>query len=75
MVAPCIIWMWTGVWVSWIDYELFSAFVVKNAPAGMLIAGGVVVLLSVFVPRPYCRFVCPTGTLLRMSQNVESPNV
>lgn len=70
-----LIWMWTGVWVSWIDYELFSAFVVKNAPAGMLIAGGVVVLLSVFVPRPYCRFVCPTGTLLRMSQNVESPNV
>ena len=70
-----LICMWTGVWVSWIDYELFSAFVVKNAPAGMLIAGGVVVLLSVFVPRPYCRFVCPTGTLLRMSQNVESPNV
>lgn len=67
--------MWTGVWVSWIDYELFSSFVVKSAPAGMLIAGAVVILLSVFVSRPYCRFVCPTGTLLRMSQNVESPNV
>lgn len=67
--------MWTGVWISWIDYELFSAFVIKSAPVGMLVAGAVVILLSVFVPRPYCRFVCPTGTLLRMSQNVESPNV
>lgn len=67
--------MWMGVWISWIDYELFSAFVVKTAPLGMLIAGGVVILLSVFVRRPYCRFVCPTGTLLRMGQNIESPNV
>lgn len=70
-----ILCMWFGVWMSWIDYELFSAFVVESAPMGMLAAGAAVVLLSVFVPRPYCRFVCPTGTLLRMSQNIESPNV
>lgn len=62
--------LWTGFWVSWIDYELFAAFIVKSAPVGMLVAGGVLVLLSVVIPRPYCRFVCPTGTLLRMSQNI-----
>ncbi|MDE7025722.1 MAG: 4Fe-4S binding protein, partial [Paramuribaculum sp.] len=67
--------MWLGVWVSWIDYELFSAFVVGSAPVWMIVAGVVVVLLSVVVPRPYCRFLCPTGTLLRLSQNIESTNV
>lgn len=67
--------MWLGVWVSWIDYELFSVFVVGSAPVWMIVAGVVVVLLSVVVPRPYCRFLCHTGTLLRLSQNIESTNV
>lgn len=64
--------LWTGLWVSWIDYELFSAFVVETAATGMLVAGGAVVLLSIVIPRPYCRFVCPTGVLLRMSQNISN---
>ncbi len=67
--------MWLGVWVSWVDYELFSAFVVESAPVYMLVAGCVVAALSVFVPRPYCRFVCPTGTLLRMGQDIGGANV
>ncbi len=73
-----ILWMvlmlclWTGFFASWIDYELFTAFIVESASVGVLIAGGVFVVLSVFVTRPYCRFVCPTGTLLRMSQDMEN---
>lgn len=59
----------TGIWVSWIDYELFTAFAVDVAPLGVVIAGGVFILLSVWIPRPYCRFVCPTGTLLKISQD------
>ncbi len=31
---------------------------------GMLLAGGVILLLGVFVARPYCRFMCPYGVLL-----------
>lgn len=64
--------LWTGIWMSWIDYELFTAFIVENAAVGVLIAGGILIILSLFVPRPYCRFVCPTGTLLRMSQNIDT---
>lgn len=32
----------------------------------MLLAGVVVLLLSVFIGRPYCRFLCPYGALLRV---------
>lgn len=31
---------------------------------GMLLAGAVILLLGVFVARPYCRFMCPYGVLL-----------
>lgn len=31
---------------------------------GMLLAGAVILLLGVFVARPYCRFLCPYGVLL-----------
>lgn len=64
--------LWTGLWVRWIDYELFTAFFLKQAAWGILVAGGAVILLSVWIPRPYCRFVCPTGTLLRMSQDIDT---
>lgn len=73
-----ILWMalmlclWTGFFAGWIDYELFTAFIVESASIGVLIAGGLFVLLSFFVTRPYCRFVCPTGTILRMSQDMEN---
>ena len=59
----------TGTWAEWMDYEVFSAFVFQTASAFVLVLGIVVVVLSLFVPRPYCRFVCPTGTLLRLAEN------
>lgn len=52
--------------VDWTDWELFIAFSWRVAPPLLLSLAGVTVVLSVFVPRPYCRFVCPTGTLLRL---------
>lgn len=64
--------LWTGLFASWIDYELFTAFMVREVAWGVIVAGAVFILLSVFIPRPYCRFVCPTGTLLRMSQDTDN---
>ena len=60
--------MLAGVWSEWTGYELFTAFIFRSAPIGVIIATVVMAVLAVFVPRPYCRFVCPTGTLLKMSQ-------
>lgn len=64
--------LWTSIWLGWIDYELFTAFIVESAATAIIIAALLFTALSIFIPRPYCRFVCPTGTLLRMSQNIET---
>ena len=61
----------TGVWSGWMDYELFTAFLFTAASWVVVVFAAVVLVLSVFVPRPYCRFVCPTGTLLKFSQGSE----
>ena len=45
-------------------YDPFVALFRLNGPAGMLILGGSFLVISLFVGRPYCRFLCPYGLLL-----------
>lgn len=59
---------WTGVFTEWIDYEIFTVFLVSSVPTFMLIIAGAFVLLSFLVERPFCRFVCPTGTIVNISE-------
>lgn len=61
--------MWTQVWFGWIDYELFSVFAVNSASTFVIVGASAVLLFSFFIGRPYCRFVCPTGTLFKISEN------
>jgi polyferredoxin len=61
--------LWTGIWFDWIDYEPFSAFIFQSASWVVIGIAIAFVLLSTIVMRPYCRFVCPTGTLFKISQN------
>ena len=58
--------MLAGVWSQWMDYELFVAFIFKSAAWVIILIAVVFILLSFFVPRPYCRFVCPMGSLLKL---------
>ncbi len=67
--AALMLLMWTQVWFSWIDYELFSVFAVNSASTFVIVGTSMILLLSFFISRPYCRFVCPTGTLLKISEN------
>lgn len=67
--AVLMLLMWTGVGFQWMDYELFAAFLFSQTSTAVLIAAIAFLLLSCVVMRPYCRFVCPTGFLLRISQN------
>ena len=60
--------LWTGVWFDWIDYEPFSAFVFQSASWVVIAIAIAFVSLSTIIMRPYCRFVCPTGSLLKYSQ-------
>ncbi len=58
-----------GIWFEWMNWELFTAFIFRQAAIGVLIAAALFVVLSVVVNRPYCRFVCPTGCLFQITQN------
>lgn len=55
----------TGTCTAWIDYELFTAFIYSSASVWVIVLAVLFLVLSVWVPRPYCRFVCPTGTLMK----------
>lgn len=65
--------LWTGVWGSWVDYEPFSAFIFQSASWAAIAIAVLFIVLSLFTPRPYCRFVCPMGTLFKVSQSSKLP--
>ena len=55
----------TGTCTAWIDYELFTAFLYSSVSVWVTVLAALFLVLSVWVPRPYCRFVCPTGALIK----------
>lgn len=67
--AVLMLCLWTGLWFDWIDYEPFSAFIFESASWIVITIAVTFVLLSTVVARPYCRFVCPTGTLFKIAQS------
>ena len=46
-------------------YDPFVSFFRLSGSFSMLLTGVLLLLLGVFVARPYCRFLCPYGVLLR----------
>lgn len=60
--------LWAGFGFFLLDYELFTLFMIEVAPPLILSLGALVILLSIFIPRPYCRFICPTGALISWTQ-------
>ncbi len=69
LFAVLMVLMLTGTAAQWMDYEVFTAFIFQSAAAVVVAMGVVFAVLAAFVPRPYCRFVCPTGTLFKMAEN------
>ncbi len=59
--------LYIGWATSWIDYEIFTAFIVESASWIIIVVGVLFVILSLFISRPFCRFVCPTGSLLKQA--------
>ena len=60
--------MLCGAGFSWMDNEPFAAFLFRSAPPVALTLAVLFTILSLFVQRPYCRFVCPTGSLLKFAE-------
>ena len=47
-------------------YDPFIPFFRLGANTDMLLFGSSILLISVFVGRPYCRYLCPYGAILRV---------
>ncbi len=57
------------LWWEWLPNEIFSAFRPDKAALLVSITAIAFILLALFIPRPFCRFVCPTGTLFKMAES------
>jgi len=55
----------TGTLFLICKYDPFVAFFRLGGSGPMLLVGTVMLVIGVFVGRPYCRFLCPYGVLLR----------
>ena len=51
-------------------YDPFVPVFRMTGPFAMLLTGAVFVLAAMFIGRPYCRFLCPYGALLRLASSV-----
>jgi polyferredoxin len=52
------------------QYDPFVGFFRMGASFSMLIFGGLMLVLGIFVARPYCRFLCPYGVLLNWASKL-----
>lgn len=69
--AVLMLLLWSGILTGWSDFEFFTAFAFESASWIVIALSVLTIVLSLFITRPYCRFVCPTGTLLKLSENLE----
>ncbi len=51
-------------------YDPFVPIFRLSGSTGMLLLGGALLVTGMFVGRPYCRFLCPYGALLRVASAV-----
>jgi NosR/NirI family transcriptional regulator, nitrous oxide reductase regulator len=52
------------------QYDPFVPIFRMNGRALMVVAGVLLLVLGIFVGRPYCRFLCPYGALLKLGATV-----
>jgi len=51
-------------------YDPFVSFFRLRGNVQMLALGGCFIIISMFVGRPYCRYICPYGVLLRFASKL-----
>jgi ferredoxin len=63
-LGAAVIFASTGTAFLICRYDPFVGFFRLGGNANMMIIGGVLLAVGVFVGRPYCRFLCPYGAVL-----------
>ena len=70
-----IFWLIIGLTFDLSYLEPFSAFNIQSASAFVLIFAGLFLVLSAFITKPWCRFLCPTGQLLDTCKDISFKNI
>ncbi len=68
ILAALLFVMWLGVGFDLLNYEVFPVFMPESASIIVIVMAVVFLLLSMFINKPYCRFVCPTGALITTAE-------
>lgn len=63
--AVLMIFLLTGIYAEWMNYEIFTAFMFQSAAIPVMVVAILFLIVSMFVPRFFCRYVCPLGTIIR----------
>ncbi len=74
-LGAAILFATTGAGFVICRFDPFVGFFRLSAPLGMILWGGAVLAVGLFVARPYCRFLCPYGVLLGWSSLVSRRHV
>ncbi|MGL6195494.1 MAG: 4Fe-4S binding protein [Thermoguttaceae bacterium] len=61
-----------GLWYILCRFDPFVSFFRMNGMLSMLIFGGSLLIIGVFIARPYCRFLCPYGAVLGVCSELAS---
>ena len=64
----------TSLDISIENFEPFSAFKFQFASLAVLIMAGVMLVLSIFINRPWCTFLCPTGAFFSLFMKKTAQN-
>lgn len=67
MALLAALWFGAGAWL--LDYEPFALFSFHTAGLGVIVLAIVFIVAGLFIPRPWCRCLCPLGLLLEMSES------
>lgn len=69
-VGAAIIFAATGTAFVICRYDPFVAFFRLGGNENMLVFGGCMLVVAVFIGRPYCRYLCPYGAILGLLSRV-----
>lgn len=68
VLAILLFLLWAGLGANVLNYEPFTAFMLNSAPTAVIILASIFVVANMFVPRLWCRAICPMGQLLDLSE-------
>jgi NAD-dependent dihydropyrimidine dehydrogenase PreA subunit len=74
-LGAAVLYVVTGTGFMICRYDPFVGLFRLSGSTGMLLFGGSLLLIGVFIARPYCRFLCPYGVLLNWTSRLARRHV